>query len=462
MNGPAKLIGLGLSTALAAGLLAGCTTGGAQPSRLATNASSALDKGNPEKAVSLAEQAVLSDPRNAAYRVLLGNAYLRAGRFASAQQAYNEAIDLGADSGKAGLSLALADVAMGHTSQAIDTLRSYRNAIPASDLGLALALAGDTNGGVAVLTDALRGGDKSAKLRQNLAYAYALAGRWREARVMASMDVPADQLNGRLSQWAEMARPEDGQKRVAALLGVPGGVSDAGQPAALALANFPSTQMLAAEAQSSQAPEFAAAATQELPPVEQAATPAPVIESQPPVQLAAYEPPASTAAAPFESAPAPSRRATAYRVVGANVPTGESAAPVTGPAPTPAPPPLIAAPKKKTAAPAPTAMRAAPPERSTHVVQLGSFSTPEGARRAWRHYLGRMPELQGYRNVTTQVTVNGKQYWRVQAAGFAGAARATSLCQTARARFGACLVMAAPTTVLPTGRPMDTRMARRR
>lgn len=455
-TGTARILRTGLSTALAAGLLAGCAMGGsgAHPSKFASGASSALEKGNAAKAVGLAEQAVLSDPRNADYRVLLGNAYLRAGRFASAQQAYNEAIDLGADSGKAGLSLALADVALGRNAQALDTLATYRDSIPASDLGLALALAGDTGRGVAVLVDALRGGENTAKIRQNLAYAYALDGKWREARVMASQDVPAGELDARMSEWALLATPEAAQARVAALIGVPASVADAGQPSALALANYPSTEQLAQEAQGAQ---FAQAAAQELPAVQQPAEPAPLIESQPVVQLAAWDAPASSAA-PEAPAPAPApKRNSAYRVVGDYIPD------------TPAPPPSIPAPQSappasKASAPAPrqTASVAASPDRSTHVVQLGSFSTPEGARRAWRHYSAKMPQLKGYRNVTTQVTVNGRQFWRVQAAGFAGYGSASTMCGSVKARGGVCLVMAAPRSISPQGRPVDTRMARRR
>jgi Flp pilus assembly protein TadD len=457
MTTAAKKFRTGLSAALMASLLAGCAMGGSgsHPSKFASGASSALEKGDAAKAVSLAEQAVLSDPRNADYRVLLGNAYLRAGRFVSAQQAYNEAIDLGADSGKAGLSLALADVALGHNGQALDTLATYRDSIPASDLGLALALAGDTARGVAVLVDALRSGENTAKIRQNLAYAYALDGKWREARVMASQDVPAGQLDARMGEWALLAKPEDAQARVAALIGVPAAVADAGQPAALALANYPSTDQLAQEAQTAQGAEFAQAAVQELPAVAQSPEAAPLIESQPAVQFAAWDASASSAA-PEAPAPAP-RRSSAYRVVGDYIPETPAPAPVI-PAPQPAPP----ASKAQAPAPRQTASVAATPDRSTHVVQLGSFATPEGARRAWRHYSAKMPQLKGYRNVTTQVTVNGRQFWRVQAAGFAGYGSARTMCGSVKARGGVCLVMAAPRTVSPQGRPVNTRMARRR
>jgi Flp pilus assembly protein TadD len=458
MTTTARILRTGLSAAVMAGLLAGCAMGGsgAHPSKFAAGAGSALEKGNPARAIELAEQAVAGDPRNAEYRVLLGNAYLRAGRFASAQQAYNEAIDLGADSGKAGLSLALADVALGKNDQAIDTLNTYRAAIPASDLGLAYALAGDTNRGVAVLVDTLRGGENTAKVRQNLAYAYALDGQWREARIMASQDVPADQLDARMSDWAMTAHPDNAGGRVASLLGVPSGVTDEGFPQALALANFPTTDQLAAEAQA-EAPQLAQAAQAELPPTDLGA---PLIESQPPVQLAAWDAPASSAVPVGpEAAPAPARRSSAYRVVGDNIPDTPAPPPVI---PGASPAPKAAKPAAPASAPRQTTSWVAPPERSTHVVQLGSFATPEGARRAWRHYLSLMPQLKSYRNVTTQVTVNGRQFWRVRAEGFAGYAPASSLCGSVKARGGACLVMASTRAPVPGARMVDTRMARRR
>ncbi|MFM9937378.1 MAG: tetratricopeptide repeat protein, partial [Novosphingobium sp.] len=233
-----------VTSAFAAGLLSGCAAGGPHPAKMAASAQSALGKGSPEKAVALAEQAVLADPRNAAYRTLMGSAYLRAGRFEAARQAYDEAMQLGEDSGKAALSLALADIALGRTADATDTLNTYRDTIPASDYGLAMAMAGQTATGIAALTDALRHGENTPKVRQNLSYAYALDGSWREAKLMAQQDVQADKLNERLQGWAAMASPGDGRRRVASLIGVPLR-SDSGQPTALALANFPESPNLA-------------------------------------------------------------------------------------------------------------------------------------------------------------------------------------------------------------------------
>ncbi len=84
----------------------------------------------------------------------------------------------------------------GRNRDAVAILDDWRDAIPVADLGLALALAGEPTRGSAILADALRNGENTPKLRQNLAYAYALDGRWREARIMMMQDVPADQPPG--------------------------------------------------------------------------------------------------------------------------------------------------------------------------------------------------------------------------------------------------------------------------
>lgn len=418
-----------ISTALAAGVLTGCTAAGVRPDKFASSAQTALAGGSAAKAVGLAEKAVEADPRNAAYRVLLGNSYLKAGRFESARQAYTEAMELGEDSSRTALSLALADIALGRYPDAIDTLNGYRDSLPAADYGLAMALAGQSSRGVAVLSDALRSGENTPKTRQNLALAYALDGRWREARVMASQDVPADQIDDRIQEWALMAQPELVRGRVAALLDVPLR-GDAGQPAALALANFPAAQQLAAEAatradQQQAAPEMARAAIAELPATDAPALPVPTF-------------------ADASSTPAPSQMAL-----------------IDVPASTPAPYSAAAyAPSAKPAAPSPRKVSTL--KAGTHVVQLGAFSTAEGARRAWRHFASRNPSLNGYSNVTTQVTVNGRQFWRVQAAGFSGFASASSMCGSVKARGGVCLVLSSPRDAAPGMRAAETRMARKR
>ncbi|MFM2371828.1 MAG: hypothetical protein RIS85_1550 [Pseudomonadota bacterium] len=425
---PNRMARLIITTALAAGVLTGCATGGIKPGNFAASSEAAMAKGRVANAVDNAEKAVLADPRNAAYRVLLGNAYLKAGRFESARQAYDESMELGEDSSQTALSLALADIALGRNPEAIDTLNSYRDSLDASDFGLALALAGQPAQGVAVLSDALRGGENTPKVRQNLALAYALGGQWREARTMAAQDVAADEVGNRMEQWAQMGHPALTRQRVAGLLSVPVR-TDEGQPTALALVNYPATEQLAAEAAtravaapaSAAAPALAEAAVRELPAIDQAAAPAPSLDdasSQPrQAQLALIDLPSS------------------HRL------TVRAKAPF--------------------AAPKTAARHAAVAVKGTHLVQLGSFSSAEGARRAWRHFTARNPSLAGYRNMTTRVAVNGKTFWRVQAAGFANQALASSMCGSVKARGGACMVMRGQGDAMPGQRAVDARMARR-
>ena len=99
--------------------------------------------------------------------------------------------------------------------------------------------------------------------------------------------------------------------------------------------------------------------------------------------------------------------------------------------------------------------------RGSHVVQLGSFASADGAQRAWRHFAARNPGLGSFHSQITQVAVNGRQFWRVQAVGFSGFASARQMCQSVKAKGGVCLVMSEPAGVSPQGRPAATRMAQR-
>lgn len=426
---PSRTVRLIVSTALAAGLLSGCAAGVTRPAKFASSAKSALNGGSTKAAVDNAERAVLADPRNAAYRVLLGNTYLKAGRFESARQAYDEAMELGEDGSPAALSLALADIALGRYAEAVDTLNSYRDSLEASDYGLALALAGQSPQGIAVLSQALRGGENTVKVRQNLALAFALGGRWREARTMAAQDVPAAELGDRMEQWALMGQPELTRQRVAGLLSVPLR-ADSGQPSALALANFPGDTQLSAQA-AARAEPMAEAAVQELPAVEQAASAPSLSDASSQSkreQLALIDTPASSSGLP---------------------------APYYAPVRDAAKPARVSVPVKKAAT-------AAAVGKGTATVQLGAFGSAEGARRAWRHFAARNPALAAYQNVTTQVTINGRRLWRVRAAGFSGLASAASLCGSVKARGGNCLVLRGTGgAVVPGQRPVESRMARR-
>ncbi len=202
-----KTVSTAVSTAMAAALIVGC----AASSSVAHAESSVSKKAerNAAKAIAAAEKQVRKAPQDAVARANLGNAYLLAGRFESAVTALEDARYLGDTSARSVLGLALAHVGVGNGAAAVALLDGAQSSIPVSDYGLALALAGDTTRGVDVLAQALRGGENTVKLRQNLAYAYALDGRWNEARLMAAQDVPPDQLDHRITVWAKQGKPEE-------------------------------------------------------------------------------------------------------------------------------------------------------------------------------------------------------------------------------------------------------------
>jgi hypothetical protein len=333
-------------------------------------------------------------------------------------------MQLGDSSPRTVLSLALARTGEGKYAEAGELLNAHERDIPTADVGLALALAGQPERGVHLMSNAIRAGENTPKMRQNLAYAYALAGRWREARLMAAEDVPADQVSDRIGEWAATAAPEAWQLRVARLLDVPAGAQDGGLPAQLALANTPSVDQLAGEA--------SASVQAELEPV--------AVGESPVNELAALEEvdPSAVEAPTFQAAF-----------------TQPAAAPVPTPALTPVP---VVRQEASRFAP-PVTSQAAPRAASTHLVQLGSFSSEQGARRAWNIYTQRYPELAGHQMVISEAVVKGKRYWRVSAAGF-DRTSSTAMCGRVRGNGQGCFAYA-------EGRPLpgavDTgvRMARR-
>ena len=430
--------------AVAAVLVGGCASHAPRPEKLAEQAREAMHKGKNTQAIALTEQAVQADGRDAGLRLLLANAYLRGGRFESARAAYADAIELGDDSSRAALGLALSDLALGHNRAALDTLNTYGDVIPAVDLGLALVMTGQNERGLTVLTSAIRGGHNVPKVRQNLAYAYALSGFWAEARIMVGQDVPADQIDARLQAWAAMTRPEDGRRRVASLLGAPL-IGDTGQPEALALLHFPGAA--GPGATPAKAAPVVQAAAAELAPVQPAPTP--------------------TVQAPFASGalaridlPAP-RPADALPV--ATPVSAEVLAPVPAPAPA-APGPIFSrsARIRATFAPAVHGL-------GSHVVQIGAYNSDESAHRAWQHFQSRHSLLAGHPSLVTKVNVRGHDFWRLQAAGFGGQASASSVCGSLRSHGRACFVMAVnaagqvsgvqTAAAVPVARPAPTRLS---
>lgn len=421
-----RLIGIAVSTALATTALTGCTTGGGPRADVAASrAEAALASGKTDKAIKNAEQAVLADPRNAAYRATLGTAYLNAGRFKSAATTLDDAMSLGDASPRTALSLALAYIGAGDQRQAVAVLNDWRDQIDPADLGLAYALAGAPDRGINVLSDVLRSGQNTPKVRQNLAYSYALAGQWREARLMAAEDVPADQIDQRISDWAQSIGGAGGAYRVSTLLGVPVISNDPGQPAELALSNTPSAQQLAAEA-SALVPAQAASGNGELPALPAQGDEAPA--AAPSVALARYDAPVASQPQSFEAAFATS------------APKGPTpAALITDTVRFVSQPMVQKLPARYGIAPTQSAQPgSAATANGTHLVQLGSFFSEQGARRAWGVYASRNPALDGHQMKISQAVVRGKRYWRVSAAGF-DKAEARSLCARVKDNGQGCI-----------------------
>ena len=418
------------SAAIASLALSGCTTASAPRAEVSYDkAQPALNKGQAEKAIAYAEAAVLAAPRDAEYRALLATAYLEAGRYESAALSFGDALELGHSDPRTVLSYALTKSAIGENKVALEELSKWESSLDPADAGLALALAGNPERGVFVLTNALRAGQNTPKLRQNLAYTYALAGNWRAARVMAAEDVPADQLDKRISDWAKTARPEDQMVRVTKLVGI-SPTYDSGMPGHLALSNFPSTEQLLAEAEKEAEMEKAALQVAEAPGQSGEAR----VE---PVEVADTVAAVMTKAETPVAVPSPKPTAAASAVAQPVVPTFTYVSrPVTQPLPE------ASANDRAAKAPKATPKRvASAPKGDSHLVQLGSYDSEVEAKRGWTTLKSKFPELAAHDVVITQAEVKGKTYYRVAAAGF-GRRGAQEMCSTVRSAGRGCFAYA--------------------
>ena len=364
----------------------------------AAQASKAMSRHRTAQAVEFAETAVAAQPRNADYRLLLGQAYLAAGRFASAATSFSDTLTLDPNRERAALNLALAQTALGKTAAAKATLVEYREKLSAADYGLATALAGDPKEAVRVLEIAARAPDATAKTRQNLALAYALDGQWANAKVLAEQDLAPSDADRRMVQWASFAKPTGSWDQVASLLGVHPAV-DAGQPTRLALDASPAVQVAQVDAPVAPAPvadsvalALATAATPAAPPAVEPAAPA--------FEVAAVQPSLTPAA---------------------------RAAPVIHAAVTPI----------RTAMPA--VRRIKHGEAGQFVVQLGAFANAAGAERAWSHASGRYG-LASYDPVNGVARSRTTALVRLSVGGFADHAAAQQMCTRIRSTGGTCFV----------------------
>lgn len=377
---------------------------GKEAARVAAKAEKLLAK-DPVKALVSAEHAVALAPTQAGYRMLLGRAYLANGRFRSAAASFNDVLTLDSNNGAAALSLALAKIALGDKDGARALVDTHQGRIGASDRGLALALTGDAPGGVAVLEAVVRSGASDAKTRQNLALAYALSGRWQEAKLMASYDLDPATVSKRIMEWSSLARDEVGAAQVAGLLGVTPSV-DEGMPVRLALAPSAPADAPVQMAEAAPPPpapiadpgEFAAVAVAEAPaaPVAVASAPAASgVQFAPRAEVVQPLPARAAASAPAKAQPKPRFQQAAYVV---------------------------------------------PARGGRFAVQLGAYSTPARVDAAWSQTVARVGSLARFTPASAMVRTAGGTFHRLSVTGFETRAAAVALCTQLRAKGGQCFV----------------------
>lgn len=429
-----KMIKFGLSALALGGVaVSGIATQGFTSSAFATSganakkaeaaakaAEKAIARRKAGDAVRHAEAAVANAPTNADYRALLGQAYLLAGRFTSASQALTDALTLDPANGRVTLNLVLAKIAQGDWHGARTTLQASGDRIPASDRGLAFALAGDPVTAIDILGPAAREATATAKTRQNLALSLALAGRWKQANEIAAMDVAPDKLQARMMEWARFSRPMNAYDQVASLLNVVP-VQDGGQPVALALSQQPNVAVAAVTADPVDAympgvPQGAEQTVAETS-VEVAAAPAPAPEVQPEPQQVAGTGPQVVFGPRAEVVQQ-------IRVAGRGRTSVAPKAPV-----------RVA----RAAAPAAAPVVAAKAKPGNYFVQLGAYANAAVARDGWARHAGRVPALRDETPHGVKFSTAAGSFYRLSVGGF-DRAGAASLCRQVRAGGSSCFV----------------------
>ena len=384
---------------------------------LATRALAALNDKDLPTAIDLAEQAVAKTPDDAGFRSLLGNAYFAAGRFASAEAAYKDALTIYENQPQTVLKLALVEIARGKTGEAVNLLDSGRSMLDAADYGLAIALAGRPADAIATLQTAARDKDADSRVRQNLALAYALSGDWANAKTIAAQDVPADQLDARIQHWMALARPSHPADQIAALTGVTPAI-DPGQPVRLAL-NKGDTQLAQAAPAAASPVDAAPVQVAEATPVPQPETiaPPPPPEDSARVAAATVEQPAPAPVA-IAAAIAPEAPAAFVAMAARFAPAA-----------------------KPKARRAPVKLRpAAMPSGKGPVMQLGAYKSPQYVNAAWSQLTKKYPALHAYLPLRARFDSPKGTFYRLSVQGFASQREALARCQLLKARGGTCFV----------------------
>ncbi len=458
MSKPFRFVSAASTVALAA-IIAGCAApqqktgfGGktGDDTGLATRALIALNAKDVTTAIQFAERAVEKTPDDAGFRAILGNAYFAAGRFWSAEAAFKDSLTIYSNQPQVILKLALVEVALGKKAEAASFLQAGRSVLDASNYGLALALAGRPDEAIPVLEDAARKPGADATARQNLALAHALARDWKEARTIASQDVPGNEIDARMDQWMQLASPKKPADQVAALAGVKPAEVDHGQPVRLALRKPDTMMAQAAPVAHTPVIDVAPAAVAQAAPL-----PLPQVAEVSPV---APEPKFVEAVSAPVRAPEPT-----LAVAPAPEPPTLATQPVIAEAPVPSPVAMIAAAAHEVTAAAahevstlveavmprkaPAAHHAKRRVAATHpvgpgdtVVQLGSYRSPQQVTAGWNHLTQRYPALRAYLPLKARFDSPNGTYWRLSIQGFGSQREAIARCRELQSNGGKCFV----------------------
>lgn len=431
---------------IAAILVAGCSESRAPvlsaqkpvaPSKLIVAVNKALAEGDTAAAVMLAQLQARAQPDSPDVQRTLARAQLADGRYAEALYTLKAQVEANPQDPALSFSYGLALLATGQEAAGRTLLvRLVMTGAPqmASDVGLALALAGDPAGGLSLLEPAARAAEADGRVRQNLGLAYAAKGDWLRARDAARLDLTPDQVDAALARWAVLLQQQT-PERIAILLG--------GSPETLAAR----TQLTkAAPAALAPTASLGVVAAADLPPppappvVEKTAVNLPRLGS---VQLAAVSPlaiaptPIVTEATP-EPAPQPALQAAPQPV--------PQAAPQVAPHSVQAPRQATQVVRlAATRTPAGVAKTSAPVEAAPAVatsaeawtVQLGAFSSVDLAKAAWGVLTGRYKLLIGAGSPLLLRT-EGTGLTRVVVSGFADRTEARTFCRSYRANGGEC------------------------
>ena len=423
---------------------------------VATRAQAALVAGDTETAIQLAEKAVENSPRDAGFRALLGNAYFAAGRFNSADLAYRDSLRLVPVQPKIALKRALVLIGQGRNEAAVMMLNGAQDMISPADRGLGLALAGRADEAVRILDDAARAPGADGRVRQNLALAHALKGDWQAARIIASQDVPAHQVDRRLQDWMLMAKSEYPSAKIATVLGIHAVPNDAGMPVRLALAEGEGNRFAQLQQPEAQAVAIAAPVA--------APAPAPVFAAAP-AEVPSYK---AAPSAPQLQAASLTQGYAPVEIQIADVELAEVAAeeadaedalaprPVSTRPSAMAPVAMASAGIRETQAPKPAfspestrltqsarsirteAQRSGNASRS--VVQVGAYLKRDRLNAGWDNATAGYGTLSGYAPMAARTVVDGQTFYRLAAHGFSSDAEARNFCESLKASGGQCWV----------------------